>query len=113
MNMKTKTTTTDTLSEDRRCVQGIKYNDGGGSRSTTCLVDCKRQRSVDVTCFKVANINAVSSLSSCCLVLIVFFIRLLFWGSLHEILLVLQSYRKYFCTKCTLTLRMYPPTYRR
>ena len=31
-----------------------------------------------------------------------------FFRSLHEILSVLQSREKYFGTKCTLTLRIYP-----
>ena len=37
-----------------------------------------------------------------------FFIRFLFFRSLQEILSVMQSCGKYSCTKCTLTLRMYP-----
>ena len=39
MSTKTTTTTTDALAEDRRLVQGIEYNYGGGSGSTIGLVD--------------------------------------------------------------------------
>ena len=72
MITKTKTTTTDASAEDRQRVQGIEDDNGGGSRSTTGLVDWQRQRSVDFLCFQVANSNTVSSLSSRCLVLILF-----------------------------------------
>ena len=70
--MKTTTTTTDVSAEYRQRVQGIEDYDGGGSRSTTGLVDCQRQRSVGFPCFQVANSNTFLSLSSLCLVLISF-----------------------------------------
>ena len=52
------------------------------------------------------------TLSCLCLVAVSFwycFYQIPFFSrSLQEILLVLQSRGKYFCTKCTLTLRIYP-----
>ena len=72
MSTKTKTTKTNASVEDRRRVQGIEDNNGGGSRSMTGLVDCQRQRSVDFLCFQFSNSNTVLSLSSFCLVLILF-----------------------------------------
>ena len=107
MSTKTKATTIDVSVKDRWRVQGIKDDDGGGSGLTMGLVDWQQQRSVDFPCFRVANSNTVSSLSSRCLVL-VFFHQIPFFRSLHEILSVLQSCGKCFCTKCTLTLRMHP-----
>ena len=64
--------------DDRRRVQGIKDDDGGGSRSTTGLVYWQRQRIVDFPCFQVANSNTVSSLSSLYLVFDMVFIRFFF-----------------------------------
>ena len=72
MSTKTTTTRTDALAEDIRCVQDIVDDNGGGSGSIMGLVDRKRQQSVDFPCFKVANSNNVSSLSSRCLILIFF-----------------------------------------
>ena len=91
MSTKTKTTTTYASAEDRRRVQGIEDNDGGSVRSTTGLVDWKRQQSVYFPCFQVANSNNFSSLYSCYLVLILFSSDSFFFCSLHEILSVLQS----------------------
>ena len=91
MRTKTTTTATDASSEDRRRVQGIKEDDGGGSISTTGLVYWQLQRIVDFTCFQVANSNTVSSLSSRYLVLILFSSYYFFPRLLHEILSVLQS----------------------
>ena len=108
MSTKTATKTTDVSVDDRRRVQMIEDDDGGCSRSTTSLVDWQRQQSVDFPCFQVANSNTVSSLSSRCLVLLLFSLDHFFVCLLHEILSVLQSCGKYFCTKCTLILRMYP-----
>ena len=70
--MKTTTTKTDVPAEDRRRVQGMEYNDGGGRIPMTALVDWQRQRSVDFPSFQFANSNTVSSLSSRCHVLILF-----------------------------------------
>ena len=106
MSTKTTTTTTDASAEDRKRIQG--NDDGGGSRSTTGLVDWQRQRSVDFPCFQVANSNTVSSLSSRCLVLMFFSSDPFFPHSLHEIISVLQSCRKYLCTKCTLNFSVKP-----
>ena len=107
MSTNTTITTIDASAEDIRRVQEIEDDNGCGSISTSRLLDWQRKRSIDFPCFQVANSNNVSYLSSGCLVLILFssdsFFRLL-----HEILSVLQSCGKYFCTKCTLTLRMYP-----
>ena len=72
MSTKTTTMTMDASAEDRRRVQGIKYDDEGGSRSTTVLADGQQQRSVDFHFLRVANSNTVSSLSSLCLALIFF-----------------------------------------
>ena len=107
MSTKTTTRTTEASAEDRQRVQGIKDDGGGGTGSMTGMVDWKQQRSVDFTCYWVAHSNTVSSLSIYCLVLILFS-SYYFFRLLQEILSVLQSCGKYFCTKCTLTLRMYP-----
>ena len=72
MSTKTKTTTTKALTEDRQRVQGIGDDNGGSSGLTTVPVDWQRQRSVDFTCYWVANSNTVSSISSRCLVLVLF-----------------------------------------
>ena len=72
MSTETTTTVTDASVEDRQRVQWIEDNDGGGSRATTGLVDCQRQRSVYFPCFQVSNSNTVSSLSSHCLFLVLF-----------------------------------------
>ena len=80
----------DVSAEDRRRVQEIKDDDRGGSILTTGLLDWQRQRSVDLSCFQVANSNTVSSLSSRCLFLILFS-SYSFFCSLHEILSILQS----------------------
>ena len=69
----TATKTTEVLAEDRRRVQGIGNNDGGGSGSTTGPADWKQQRNVNFPCYWVANSNTVSSLYSCCLFLIFFY----------------------------------------
>ena len=86
MRTKNTKTTTEVSAEDRRRVQGIADDDEGGSGSTTEPMYWQQQRSVDFPCYRVANSNTFSSLSSCCLVL-------------KEILSVLQSCRKYFFTK--------------
>ena len=49
MSTKTKTTKTDVSAEDRKRVQGIEDDTGGGSGSTAGLVDWQRRRSVDFT----------------------------------------------------------------
>ena len=72
MSTKTTTTATDASAEDRRHVQGIKDDDGCGSGLTTGLVDWQRQRSDDFSCFQVASSKTISSLSSRCLILILF-----------------------------------------
>ena len=72
MSTKTTTMTTDASVQDRRRVQGIEDDDGGGNRSTTGLVDWQRQQSVDFPCFQVANSKNILSVSSCCLVLMLF-----------------------------------------
>ena len=72
MSTKTTTTTIEASSKNRRRVQGIVDDDRGGSRSKTGPVDWQRKQSVDFTCYWVANINTVLSLSIHCLVLIFF-----------------------------------------
>ena len=72
MNTKDTTTTTDVSAEDRRRVQGIGDDYRGGSGLTTGPVDWQRQRSVDFNCFQVAKSSTVSSISSRCLVLILY-----------------------------------------
>ena len=72
MSTNTKTTTPAESEEDRQHLQGIKDDDGGGSRSMTGLVDCQRQQSVDFPCYPVANSNNFLSLSILCLILILF-----------------------------------------
>ena len=72
MSTKTTTTTKEASAEDRQRVQGIEDDNGGGSGLTTGPVDWQQQRSVGFPYFWVANSNTVSSLSSCCLVLILF-----------------------------------------
>ena len=61
---------------------------------------------VNFPCYHVANSYTVSSLSRQCLVLILLLSDSFIFRSLQETLSVLQSCGKYFCTKCTLTLRM-------
>ena len=107
MSTKTTTTTTEVLADDRRRVQGIRDDGGGGSVLTTILVDWKQQRTVDFPCYRVANSNTVSSLSCRCLVLILFPSDYFSPHSLQERLSVLKSCG-IFCSKCTITLRMYP-----
>ena len=109
-NMITKTSTTklEAPEEDRRRVQGIGDNDGGGSGSTTGPMDWKRRQSVYFPCYCVSNSNTVLYLYRCCLVLIFFSSDSFFPRSLQERLSVLQSCGKYFCIKCTVTLRIYP-----
>ena len=80
--------TTDASAEDRQRVQEIKDNGGGGSRSTTDLVDWQRQQRVGFPCFRVYNSYSVLSLSSCCMVLILFSSDS-FFCLLNEILSVL------------------------
>ena len=94
MITKTTTTTMDASEEYRRRVQGIKDDDRGDSGLKTGPVDCQRQRGVYFTCFQVANSNTVLSLSSRCLVLILFSSDYFCFCLLHEILPVLQSRRK-------------------
>ena len=72
MILETSTTTTEALVEARRCVQWIGYDNGCSSGSTTGPMDWQRQRSVDFSCYRVANSNTVSYLSHHCLVLIFF-----------------------------------------
>ena len=105
---KTTTTTMEASTEDIQRVQGIRDDNGGGSGLTTGPVDWQQQRSVGFTCYRVANSNTVSSLYICCIVLILFSSDSILPRSLQEIISVLQSCGKYFCTNCTLTLRMYP-----
>ena len=100
--------TTYALAEDRQSVQVIGDNNGDGSGSMTGPVDWKWQQNVEFTCYWVANSNIVSYKSILCIVLILFSSDSFFFCLLQEMLSVLQSFRKYFCTKCTLTLRMYP-----
>ena len=108
MSTKTKTTTKEASEEDRRRVQGIEDEDRGGSGSTTGPVDWQRQWSVDFPCFQVANSNTFLYLYSRCIVLILFSSDSFLSRSLYEIISVLQSCGKYFCTKCTLTLHISP-----
>ena len=108
MSTKNTTTTMEASEEDRRRVQGIGDDDGCGSRSTPGLADLQQQQSVDFTCYRVAGSNTVSYLSRRCLVLVLFHHIPFFSRSLQKILSKLQSCRKYFCTKCTLALCMYP-----
>ena len=107
MRKKTTTTTTDVSMEDRKHVQGIEDNDGGGSGLTTGPVDWQPQRSVDFPCYQVANSNTVLSLFSCCLVLILFSSDSFFLLSARNTIST-AIMRKCFCTECTLNLRMYP-----
>ena len=72
MSTKTITTTTDASVEDRQLVQGIEEDDGSGSGLMTVPVYWQLQQSIYFSCFQVANSNTVSSLSSRCLVLILF-----------------------------------------
>ena len=58
--------------EDRRRVQEIGDNEGGGNGLTTVPVDWQLQWSVGFPCYHIANSNTVSSLSRLCLVFILF-----------------------------------------
>ena len=74
MSTKSTTTTTDASAEDRRRVQRSDNDDrrGSGSGATTGLVGWQQQRSVDFLSFQVSNSNTVLSLSSRCLILVLF-----------------------------------------
>ena len=106
------TTTTEASAEDRRHVQGIGDNGGGGSWLTMGPADWQRQQSVDFPCYCVANSNTVSSMSRCCLVLILFSSDY-FFRSLKKILSVLKSRGKYFLYQVYTDLAYVSPTYRR
>ena len=86
-------------------------NNRGVSRSTTGLVDWKRQRSVDFTCYWAANSNDVSSLSIRCLVLI-FFSSDFFWFAARNTIST-AIMRKIFFYQVYTNLAYVPPTYRR
>ena len=106
MSMNTTTTTTEASSEDRRRVQGIGDNYGGNSGSTTVPVDWQRQWSVDLPCYLVSNSNTFLSLSIFCLVLVLF--SSYSFLSFYEInTIITEIMRRYFCSKCTITLRIY------
>ena len=112
MITKTKITTTGVLAEDRQHVQGIKDDDGGGRGLTTGPVDWQQQRSVDFPCFQVANSNNVSSLSSFCLVLILFSSDPFFsFAALNTISTAIM--RKIFLCQVYTNLAYVPPMYRR
>ena len=64
--------TTAASAEDIQCVKGLGDGNGGGSSSTTGLVDWQQKRSVDFSCYLVANSNIVSFLSRHCIVLVLF-----------------------------------------
>ena len=108
-NMSTKNTTrtTEASAEDRRRVQGIGDNDGGESGLATGPMDWQQKCSVNFPLI-FANSNTVLYISCCCLVLILFSSYSFIFCSLQEIISVLQSRKKYVCTKCTLTLLMCP-----
>ena len=72
ISTKTSTKTMEASADDRRSVQEVIDNDGGGSGSMTGLMDCQRQRSVSFPCYRVTNSNTVSSLSCRYLVLLLF-----------------------------------------
>ena len=100
------TTTTEASAEDRRRVQGIGYDDGGGSGWTKGPLDWQDNK---VLVF-LTIVFLIVTLSCFCLVVVFvlyIFHQIPFFCSLQEILSVLQSCRKYVCNKCTLTLRMY------
>ena len=78
MSTNTTATTTEASAEDRRHVQGIRDDDGGGSGSMTGPVDWQQQQIVDFPFYWLSNGNTASSLSIFCLVLI-FFVRFLFF----------------------------------
>ena len=108
ISTETTTTTTDASVEDIQRVQGIGYDNRHGSGSTMVPADWQRQRSVDFPYYHVAYSNIVSSLSCRYLVL------RLFSSDWFSFLITARKTistaitRKYFCTKCTLTLCMYP-----
>ena len=72
MSTKTLTTITEALSDDRQRIQGIEDNDRGGSSLTTSPMYWQLQRIVNFPFYRVANSNTFSSLSLCCLVLLLF-----------------------------------------
>ena len=72
MSPKTSTSRTEASVEDIWRVQRIGDNDGGVSGSKTASVDWQWKRSLDFPCYRISNSNTVSSLSCCCLVLILF-----------------------------------------
>ena len=63
MSTKISTTTTTTLSEGRRYIQGIRDGNGGGNSSAAVPMDWQWRWSVDFTCYHIATSNTISSLS--------------------------------------------------
>ena len=98
MSTNTTTTTKEASADDIERVLGIEDDDRGGrgSGSMMGLMSWQQQRSVDFTCYRMANSNTVSSLSCRCLVLVLFSSDTFNFSSLQEILTVLQSCGKYF-----------------
>ena len=96
MSTKNTTTTMDASADYRRRIQGIEYNDRGGSRLTTGLVDWQQQRSVYFPCFQVGNSNTFLYLSSRCLILILFHQITIFSVGCMKYYQYLQSCRKSF-----------------
>ena len=91
------------------------YNASKGLETTTEATAAQQRAqwigNDDIVSIFLAIASLTVILSRLCLVLILFwyfFRPIPFFGSLQEKLSVLQSCGKYVCTKCTLTLRIYP-----
>ena len=105
--LKTSTTTTEATEKDRKRVQWIRYNDWGSSGSTKGPIDWQRRMCVDV----LAIVSLTVTLSCLFLVAIsfwYFFHHISLFCSLQKRISLLQSCGKDFCTKYTISLRMYP-----
>ena len=112
MITKTATTTTEASAEDIQCVQGIGYNNGGGSGLTIGLVYWQQQWSVDFPCYRVSSSNPALSLSSRCPVLILFSSYSFFsFAARNTISTAIM--RKIFSYQVYTNLAYVPPAYRR
>ena len=112
--MSTKTTTmkTEASAKDRRRVQEIGDDDGGGSGSMTGQVDWQQQRSVDFPCYRVSNSNTFSSLSIFYIVFILFLSDSFFLFPARNTIST-AIMQKIFLYQVYTNLGYVPPTYRR
>ena len=108
MSTKTTTMTTEALADDRQRVQGVRDDGRGGNGSMTVPLDWKRQLSIDISYYCVANSNTVSWMSCFDIV----FIELLFLFTARNTIST-AIIRKIFLYQVYTNLAYVPFTYRR